>query len=328
MKGGVFIAAFTDRGEALAKRLQNDLGAQYTRIGGSVSLSDWTAEHFSIAQALIFAGAAGIAVRAIAPHIRSKTEDPAVVVVDEAGRFAIPILSGHLGGANALAEKIAAAIGAIPVITTATDLRGVFAVDLWAKQQGMTVLQPDRIKDVSSRLLAGESAVIASPWPIAGPVPQGILTSGPADAAVDFRVREDDALQLVPRVLVLGVGCRRGICAEQIEAVFQRFCHARGICPEAIIAAASVDRKQDEAGLLAFCKSHAWPIGFYSAEELRAAEGAFSASAFVEQTVGVDNVCERSAVLASGGELVEKKYAADGVTFALAMTPPRLDWSW
>lgn len=118
--------AFTETGLALAKRLADSLPGSVVRCGqNGISLAEWTSSQFVQSDALIFVGAVGIAVRAIAPHCRSKTTDPAVVVVDECGRFAVPILSGHLGGANDLARAIAAVCGAVPVITTATDAHGI-----------------------------------------------------------------------------------------------------------------------------------------------------------------------------------------------------------
>lgn len=118
--------AFTETGLALAKRLSAALPGSVARCGqDGVSLAEWASAQFVQSDALIFVGAAGIAVRAIAPHCKSKTTDPAVVVVDECGRFAVPILSGHLGGANDLARAIAAVCGAVPVITTATDAHGI-----------------------------------------------------------------------------------------------------------------------------------------------------------------------------------------------------------
>ena len=150
-------AAFTETGLALAETLARALPGPVTRCGhGGPSLAEWTAAAFAQNEALIFVGAVGIAVRAIAPLCRSKASDPAVVVVDECGRFAVPLLSGHLGGANDLARAIAALCGAVPVITTATDAHGLFAVDEWARHQNCRVLEPERIKTVSGKLLAGE----------------------------------------------------------------------------------------------------------------------------------------------------------------------------
>lgn len=151
--------------------------------------------------ALIFIGAVGIAVRAIAPHCKSKATDPAVIVLDERGRFSIPILSGHLGGANDLAKKLASICGAVPVITTATDIEGVFAVDEWAKAQNCHVLEPGRIKTVSSTLLAGKVVYYDSQWKITGTQPKNVF---PADEnhQADFSVTlypQSDALHLVPK---------------------------------------------------------------------------------------------------------------------------------
>lgn len=320
--------AFTAKGEALAHRLAEALPGSVSRCGGDVTLKGWTAEHFAQDEALIFVGAVGIAVRAIAPHCRSKAADPAVVAVDEGGNFAVPLLSGHLGGANALARALAKACGAVPVITTATDVNGLFAVDLWAKAQNCAVLEPGRIKRVSGALLAGQTVRYWSPWPVAGEAHAGVEKTDEPEAA-DFALTltpQGEALHLVPRIGVLGVGCRRGTTAQQLEEAFAAFCAASGLSPAAVCAAASIDLKKDEPGLAAFCKAHGWPITFYPADELRAVPGQFTPSAFVASVTGVDNVCERSAVKASGGMLLLPKTAGGGVTLALAVRPFAPDW--
>lgn len=326
MREGVALTAFTERGRALAEQLADALGGTLRPVGQP--LSDWTAECFPVCEALVFVGAVGIAVRAAAPHIGSKASDPAVVCVDETGRWAVPLLSGHLGGANALAARIAALTGGEAVVTTATDLNGLFAVDLWAKKQGMAVISPERIKQVSAKILRGADVVIDSPYPLPRPAPESVQCGAPGDVLVSYRPVETSALQLAPKVLTLGIGCKRGTDARTLEAVFSRFCAERRILPEAIEKAASIDVKRDEPGLFAFCARHEWFLAFYSAEELRAVPGDFTASRFVENAVSVDNVCERAAVCCANGKLIEKKYSLDGVTFALAERRAEYDWSW
>ncbi len=325
MRTGYALTAFTEQGSELAGRLAAELEGTLRSPGEA--LSAWTKENFPVREGMVFVGAAGIAVRAIAPCIRNKAEDPAVVCVDETGRWVIPLLAGHLGGANALARRIASAIGGEAVITTATDLNGVFAVDLWAKRQKLAVLRPDRIRNVSSALLRGEDIVVESSFRISGRPPEHVLPGEKGDVLVSFRITETPALLLVPRILSLGIGCRRGTTSESLAEAFALFCREREILPQAVEAAASIDRKKDEKGLLDFCRRAAWPLRFFTAEELCGVPGEFSASAFVENTVGVDNVCERAAVLAAGGKLAEPKWAGNGVTFALAERPIRMDWS-
>ena len=323
--------AFTAKGLALAQKLAAAYSGSVARCGhapGQVGLADWTARQFAGSDALIFVGAVGIAVRAIAPHCQSKASDPAVVVLDECGHFAVPILSGHLGGANNLARALAAVCGAVPVITTATDANGVFAVDEWAKCQNCAVLEPERIKLVSGALLAGREVHFTSDWPIAGTPPAGLTESADAPDFALTLCPAGDALHLVPRIGVLGVGCRRGTGAGTLEKAFAAFCAANQLALQCITAAASIDLKQNEAGLLAFCQDHGWPVQFFPAEALRAAPGSFTPSAFVQSVTGVDNVCERSAVLAAGGPLVFHKFAHTGVTFALAVRPFAPDWRW
>lgn len=327
----VRIISFTDTGEALAQHLAEGLQGEAMRCGRPLSLDDWTRQGFETADGLIYVGAAGIAVRAIAPYVRSKIKDPAVVVVDETGQFAISILSGHLGGANELAGRVALLCGAMPVITTATDRHHVFAVDSWARIQGCAVENPEGIREISSRRLAGETITVRSDWPIQDALPEGIVMTRDVDCDVHLSLQPapQAVLRVVPRIVVLGIGCRKDIGQEAIEQIFREVCAAANLSERAVYRVCSIDRKAGERGLVLFCKEHGWPLVTYSAEELRSVAGEFSASPFVQETVGVDNVCERSAVCGSdGGRLHYRKYAENGVTIAAALRPFHPDWRW
>ena len=322
--------AFSQRGLELARRLARSMGGEVSRGGQEVSLEEWTARAFRQARGLVFVGAAGIAVRAIAPHVTSKTADPAVVAVDEGGRWAIPLLSGHLGGANDLARQIAALCGGQAAITTATDLRGLFAVDEWARRQNCRVGNPEKIKEVSARLLAGEPVYFCSDWPIRGQPPQGLVPARDEVCHLWVTVyrREGDCLFLIPRSVALGVGCRKGISREELEDTFSLLLERTGLWEQAFDLVCSVDLKKEEPGLLDFCREHGLPLETYSPQQLGQVRGVYSPSAFVARTVGVDNVCERSAVLGSGGSLIQGKLIGNGVTMAAALSPFAPDWRW
>ena len=185
----VELISFTENGGRLAAALAAGLErsghrAACTRKGERAE--EWTAAAFRRAEALIFVGAAGIAVRSVAPHLVSKARDPAVVVVDELGRFAVPILSGHLGGANDLAREIAGLLGGQAVLTTATDARGIFAFDQWARRLGCAIPDPEKIRPVASRMLAGGTAAFWSQWPVAGECPSGVVPAGQEAAQVQL----------------------------------------------------------------------------------------------------------------------------------------------
>ncbi len=328
------LIAFTDKGFALAQQLARELYGEASRCSQGCTLKGWTEDAFQNADGLIFVGAAGIAVRAIAPYVTSKASDPAVIVLDECAHFAVPILSGHLGGANDLARRISALCGAVPVITTATDANGVFAVDEWAKRQGCAVINPEKIKRVSGKILSGETTALYSSWPVGGEIPQGVAVTGTPEGC-DFvltmkKTEPRNALLLVPRIAVLGIGCRKGTPVEAIEAAFQALMEQHGIFSEMVSLAATIDLKKEEPGVLAFCASRDIPLQVFSAKELQAVEGDFSASAFVERVTGVDNVCERSAMAAcgTGGKLIIQKTAGNGITMALAIKPFFPDWRW
>lgn len=323
------ILAFSERGFALGERLgayfnakADEVSAERCKNGG---LAEWTRGHFASDEALLFIGSVGLSVRAISPHIKNKTVDPAVIVVDELGTYSISLLSGHLGGANELAVEIARLLGAIPVITTATDIRSVFAVDTWAKRQGLVITNPERIKWVSSRLLAGETVKLKSRFPIEGKLPESIeLTDGPSDILITYRTRgKAEALRLVPPVVTLGIGCKKGMDVESIEAAFLMVLAKANCHPAAVKRVCSIDLKANETGIWEFCRRHALPYRTFSAEELAAVPGRFNGSAFVKSVTGVDNVCERSAVLGSGKDarLLTEKDAGNGITMALAIEP-------
>ncbi len=380
------LAAFTARGCELAAKIAAAFPGSSVwapeKLGTDArplrDLHSWTKERFADGGALVFVGAAGIAVRAVAPYVKDKFTDPAVVSVDEMGRFVIPLLSGHVGGANALARKIAEVTGGEAAVSTATDVNGLFAVDAWAAEQGLILFGREAAKHISAALLRGETVGFCSDFPAEGPLPEGVEgcaaagekpaersapkpgeakklsaqnTAGPGAAkdelsarrsgeerscpvreerfrpALGFCVTLDEeaspfaeTLRLIPKIVTVGVGCRRGILEDEIRAAVLGALERGYISPKAVCRLATIDIKSDEAGLLAFAKQMGWPIHFFTAEELSAVSGLFAASEFVRGTVGVDNVCERAAA-AFGGKLLIKKQAGGGVTVAASASP-------
>lgn len=308
MSGLVCLAAFSRTGAALAEKISADLGGEVwgpKRCAVSAArvisepLCEWAGKMFSAHNAIIFVSACGIAVRAIAPHLRSKEDDPAVVVLDERGRYVISLLSGHLGGANALAKRIARITGGVAVITTATDVNGIPAVDEWAKEHNCAIENLIAVKKISAAALEDVKIGVAvteelydAPWPV--------------------------TLWLRPRNIVLGVGCKKGVPFERIRAASLLFLEESGVSPLSIKALASIDVKKAESGLMETARYFGVPLVTFSAEELKNVPGHFTHSERVEAAVGVDNVCERAAVLQSGGFLLRGKTRFDGITLAMA----------
>ena len=333
----IWIVAFTLRGANLAAYLGRTLPearafgmAKYGAQAGTEPverLADWGRVAWEQAEGLVFVGAAGIAVRSIAPLLQSKTTDPAVVVVDEAGQFAISLVSGHMGGANQLARQVAACLGATPVVTTATDVNGKFAVDVFAVKNGLAIGSMGRAKEISAAVLAGKPVGLLTDLPLAGEVPPE-LTPGQVqeeNVEIGFRARYPGSLLLVPRQVYLGLGCRRGTEVQTIAHGVEAALSAHGIPRCAVVGAASIDLKACEPALLTWAREEGLPLTFYAAEELRQAQGDFSTSEFVKSVTGADNVCERAAVLAAGGgRILVKKQAANGVTVAAAEKEMRI----
>lgn len=324
LRAAVF--CFSDRGAALAERIAGLFpGARTVRPRGDLAAR--TAECFRECDALIFVGAAGIAVRAIAPHVAAKTADPAVIVADDCGRHVVSLLSGHIGGANRLTRQIAARIGAEPVVTTATDVNQRFSIDEWAARRGLSIESMDAAKRFSAEILRRDLPLTGD-FPVDGPLPAGVFPGAEGDvgAAISCYRKHPFAVTalLSPRIVHLGIGCKRGAGAEAIAAAVDGL----NLAPGAIVRAASIDVKAHEPGLLAFCRARGIEIRFYSAAELSAAEGEFTPSEFVKKTVGVDNVCERAAAVSAGpgAKIFIRKTRGDGVTVAAAMQDWRISF--
>ncbi|OOB77704.1 MAG: hypothetical protein BEN19_01515 [Epulopiscium sp. Nuni2H_MBin003] len=276
---------------------------------------------FDNSDLMIFVGATGIAVRSIAPCVKNKTTDPACIVIDECGNFVISLLSGHIGGANDYTHIIADKINAVPVITTATDVNNKFAVDSFAKKNNLAISDMKIAMQISSTILTENVSIeFDDDIIMKNSIGNGLVIDGDNKLGIYVGYKKilpyKTTLNLIPNNLIVGIGCKRGTSSEQIEKLFLAV--TKDIDIRAIQSVASIDLKQNEYGLLSFCEKYNLHINFYSAEELNQLEGDFSGSQFVKKITGVDNVCERSAMI-YGHKIIKKKTSAAGVTIAIAL---------
>jgi cobalt-precorrin 5A hydrolase len=290
---------------------------------------EWTRQRFEDSDALVFVGATGIAVRLIVPYVMSKDVDPAVVCVDEHGKFTIALLSGHIGGCNKLANRIAAGIGSTPVVTTATDINGKFSVDVFATENSLRITNLHKAQITSSKVLEDKFVGFSSELPVEGDLPRGLTLAESGDFGI--RISRDptehpfdNTFNLVPMDISVGVGCKRGTDPAKMLAFVKKILEEDGIAPERVGSISSVDLKSDERAVLELAPEFKCPVMFFSAEELMSLEGKFSSSNFVRSVTAVDCVCERSAVKARGGTIVRRKTASDGMTVALCQTDLQL----
>jgi len=293
----------------------------------------------------IFIMSAGIVVRVIAPYIKHKTEDPAVVVVDDRGQHAISLLSGHLGGANDLTRKTADIIGARPVITTATDVNQLTAIDVLAKEKKLTIENPAAIKTVNMAILKGEKICVHDPlkliqknlpkaeprtfWGLNENLEEDRQISEnmnkPAIFVDDVRlVLPPSTLVLRPASLVAGIGCNRDTAADEIKSLLETVLATAGLSILSLKCLASIDVKSDEKGLIAMSREFDLPLVFFKRQELNRVINIENPSTVVEKHVGVKSVCEAAAILAAqNGTLIVPKQKTKNVTVAIA----RIDFS-
>ncbi|SCZ79368.1 cobalt-precorrin 5A hydrolase [Pseudobutyrivibrio xylanivorans] len=292
------VVYFTENGKMTLQKLKEaEVQFIFEEKEADADLKQWTKEAFEMHLPILFIGATGIAVRTIAPFVESKLTDSSVLVMDELGKNVIPILSGHFGGANEIATEIAALAGANAIITTATDINNVFAVDVFAKVNGLKITDKDKIKIVSSKVLKGEKLKLTQ-----------------TDDAIEI-----DELRLEPKRLVLGMGCKKDKPFEDLKAFLNEFYTDQEL-KDNLYAICSIDVKERETGLIKLAQYYGAEFLTFSAEELKNVPGKYQESDFVNETVGVGNVCERAAVLGAGKDstLIKNKIAKNGMTFAEA----------
>lgn len=271
--------------------------------------------------------ATGAAVRLIAPLLEDKHNDPGVVTMDDAGRFAVALAGGHGGGANDLAARAADTLGAEPVITTASDALAVLALDSLGADLGFVIEEDSDLAEVGTALVSGDPVNFVSDrrWPL-GPLPENFVRS---EDPVSPLVLVSDRLVDVPRPavvyrppsLVAGVGCSRAAGSDEILDLLNHSLEEAGLSKKSVAALASVDVKSDEPGMLEAAEKLGVPVRFYSAGELAEIEVP-NPSPVVESAVGTPSVAE-AAALAGGGELVVEKRKSEMATVAVARPPVR-----
>lgn len=357
----IALIAVTQKGVERARHLRQRLKAgevyRPTRYGIATAawdrpydtaLASQVAAWFTHYDQLIFFLATGAVTRLIAPCLGSKTTDPGVLAVDEAGRFVIPVLSGHQGGANAFARTVAGYLGATPVITTASDVIGGLSLDLLAETLGWVAEPAERLKAAAMALVNQEPVAIiqevgsSGSWLNAWELPPHVtwvprvsdLPSQSFSAVLwitdrlvtDLHGRDAESiLWFRPPSVVLGVGCERGLPLAALEGGLEHFLRQAGYARASITALASLDRKADETAIVELARRSGWQTFFYGAEELAQVAGMARPSAAVERCVGTPGVAEPAALLAAGTErlLAEKQVVASALapqrmTFALA----------
>jgi len=329
------IIAFTSRGAVLAEKLLQLHPSSSATVPNKYctgklqpldTIQDWTRSHFQTGRTLVFIGAVGIAVRAIAPLLKNKATDAAVICIDENGESIIPVICGHIGGANQTARNLAGDLGGRVIITTATDLNNLFAIDEWAARNNCAITDPSAIKHISAALLDKKEVGFRSDFPIIGELPPSIADNPSAEYGIEIALKSTTpfpvTLQIVPRIIVAGIGCRRGVPYELLEKKLLKTLEQYDIPVDAVGLIATIDLKSNESGLLALQDKLNVGLVDFSAEELMRAQGEFEHSEIVLRITGTDNVCQR-AVVCSGAKLFTGKIAEDGMSVALGI----LDWA-
>ena len=337
------VISFTDDGRTITEKLKSLYGEEVDMRDGQVREQElthgqWLSQQFAQKVPILFVGACGIAVRMIAPFVKDKLTDSPVLVMDDRGSFVIPILSGHVGGANELAKELAMSFQAIPVITTATDTHHCFAIDLFAKEQGMQIVNKEGIAKISAMILKGQSPTVYIEKELEAYENEEYFTIGKniwclpkeltrvsdkkrADILIGISCEptEYTKLYLKPKSYVLGIGCRKGKECAELESFVTEMLAECGLTLAEIQAVVSVDKKKEEKGILQLCRKYDLPFFTYTGEELMAVEGEFHSSAFVLEQVGADNVCERAVVAYCGKKesLFLPKQAKNGMTVAV-----------
>ncbi len=299
----IAILSITSGGRNLAEQLAAGLphGAFAVRHKGGIG--EALASLWGKVDGFICLMAAGIVVRSVAPLLEDKGYDPCVIVLDEKGKYIVSLLSGHLGGGNELAARVAALTGGEPVITTASDTLGLSALDLWAREQNLTVEDRKALTGLSAKLVnIGEIAIYTEVS--VDSLPQGfcrVPDPGSADLAVSNRTDLPVKIAVFrPKNLVIGVGCNRGTPVWEFEEALVELFAEAGLSILGVRNLASIDLKKDEPGLLDFAAKQDWRLDFFDRNALNEVPGLVVSMAAL-QALGARGVAEPAALLSARG---------------------------
>jgi cobalt-precorrin 5A hydrolase len=321
----IAILSVTTGGRRLAEKIAGVLGNEAVIPAGRATVKTLQ-EAWTSCEAMICVMSAGIVVRSVGPLCRDKYTDPCVIVLDEGGRHVISLLSGHLGGGNELARRVAAITGGEAVITTSSDTLGRTALDLWVAENRL-LLRSDRKKMTmtAAKLVNTGSICLYSDEQCANLPTDFHRVAGPEQADIILTCRDNqlhDALYLSPRNLVIGIGCNRGTPAADIEAAVDETCRTHDLHRRSIFGCASIDAKINEPGLLQYAEKKGLPLHFFSKKQLNRVEG-LQISPHAMAAVGAIGVAEPAAMLAAAygatpGRLLIGKMKWKDVTTAVA----------
>lgn len=332
----VAIVSVSDKGKKLAVTIKEKLDNDSTIIKADVfhkNVKKYLKIAFYEYDAIIAVMASGILIRSIAPYIESKTSDPAILNIDDNGNFVISTLSGHLGGANSLTNKIAALIGATPVITTSSDINNRLGIDVLARDLYLSIDRPKEILFFNKAIIEGHEITLTSKSKKEYLIEY--LKNNTLEIDVCFNYSEDldedeirvsldnHELTLKERKMVVGIGCRRGKECEKIYEGLKKSFSDLNIDKSRVNQFASAEIKKDEKGILELSEKLNVPVNFVELEKLKLFDSNdVQKSEFVKSKFGIYGVCEPSALIMAGfdSKLIYKKTSFDGVTIAVAIS--------
>jgi len=318
----IYILSVSSLGDILGEKLCKELGGVYFSKDKikKVGLDKVSKEAMEKAKGVIFISSTGIAVRTIATYLKGKTIDPGVVVVDAKGEYAISLLSGHLGGGNELAIKVSEILKAMPIITTATDSLGVKAPDMIAKENNLLISDMKKAKDISAFLIEGKKVVFEDEDKIID-IPKGYIecTEGSENfpkVIVTNKISGSEALVLVRKNLILGIGCRKDVPKEKMLDFISESLKEYGYREDSVLKISTIDLKEKEEAILNISQVFSVPLEIHSRGEVRKIEHLFKCSDFVKKSIGVGAVAEPCVYL-SGGEIVVERISKKGMTLCI-----------
>jgi cobalt-precorrin 5A hydrolase len=318
----IYILSVSSLGDILGEKLSRNFSSVYFSKDKikAVGLNEITKEAMEKAKGIIFISSTGIAVRAIATYLKGKTIDPGVVVVDAKGEYAISLLSGHLGGGNELAIKVSEILKAMPIITTATDSLGVKAPDMIAKENNLLISDMKKAKDISAFLIEGKKVVFEDEDKIID-IPKGYIecTEGSENlpkVKVTNKISGSEALVLVRKNLILGIGCRKDVPKEKMLDFIRESLKEYGYREDSVLKISTIDLKSKEEAILNISQVFSVPLEIHSRGEVRKIEHLFKCSDFVRKSIGVGAVAEPCVYL-SGGEIVVERISKEGMTLCI-----------